>query len=220
MSQAILNIASNIQVNNHRIVGQQVSRSGLLRTAEYPTGQPWVFTVTPHQYLSYNNNRDTLQVIANNDRSEVFPIRFNDTNSGSSLLGWFTRLRGDPLETTLTYFSGKTISVFRGAGACPSGFVYRAGDLLQLPQTTAGGAYVYQVANDVPYTFGITNYTVNLHRPVIGNPASNNTIANGPDVVFAMVVEKYPNMVLQPSNGYDAYVGWDSNFIFRENLVG
>ena len=219
MTQAILNIASNIQVNNHRVVGQQVSRSGIVRTAEYPTGQPWVFTVTPHQYLSYSQNRDALQTIANVDRNEIFPIRFNDASSGSSQLGWFSKLRGASTGCTLTAVSGKTITIFQEPlGAVP--YVFRAGDLIQLPSTTAGGSYVYQVTSDVAYTPILSTYTVNLHRPVIGNPQLDQPCATGPDVIFVMLLEKYPNMVFQPSNGYDAYVGWDSNFIFRENIVG
>jgi hypothetical protein len=49
--QTIFNIQQNMSVNNRRMVGQQVSRGGQVRVAQYLTAVPWVFTVMPHNYL-------------------------------------------------------------------------------------------------------------------------------------------------------------------------
>ena len=51
--QTILDIHQSFSVNNRRVVGQQVSRSGQITVAQYLTSVPWVFTVRPHEYLYY-----------------------------------------------------------------------------------------------------------------------------------------------------------------------
>ncbi len=87
--QTILNISQSITVNNRRMVGQQYSRSGQVRTAQYVTSVPWVFTVRPHSYLYYPQVRDVIQTIDNLDRQTAATITFNTTN-----LQWFTEYKG------------------------------------------------------------------------------------------------------------------------------
>jgi hypothetical protein len=83
--QNVFEIQQSMTVNNRRTVGQQVSRSGQVRVAQYLTAVPWVFTVVPHNYLPYATSRDIIQTIDNLDRQLPETITFNSTN-----LNWFT----------------------------------------------------------------------------------------------------------------------------------
>jgi len=78
--QTILDISQTITVNNRRMVGQQYSRSGQVRTALYVTSVPWVFTVKPHSFLYYPQVRDVIQTIDNLDRQTAATITFSSTN--------------------------------------------------------------------------------------------------------------------------------------------
>ena len=82
--QTIFNIQQSMTVNNRRMVGQQVARSGYITVAQYLTAVPWVFTVTPHNYLYYPQVRDIIQAIDNKDRQLPEQISFAGTN-----LQWF-----------------------------------------------------------------------------------------------------------------------------------
>jgi hypothetical protein len=84
--QAVFEIQQSMTVNNRRTVGQQVSRSGQMRVAQYLTAVPWVFTVMPHNYLAYATSRQIIQTIDNLDRQLPETITFNSAN-----LSWFTR---------------------------------------------------------------------------------------------------------------------------------
>jgi hypothetical protein len=87
--QTIFDIQQSMTVNNRRTVGQQVSRSGQVRVAQYLTSVPWVFTVTPHNYLYYPQVRNIIQTIDNKDRQLPETISFASTN-----LSWFTAYQG------------------------------------------------------------------------------------------------------------------------------
>ena len=88
--QDIFEISESISVNNHRTVGQQVSRSGQMRVAEYLTAVPWVFVVKPHNFLYYPQARQILNNLEVADRELVNTVIFNSQN-----LRWFTAYQGD-----------------------------------------------------------------------------------------------------------------------------
>ena len=66
--QTIFDIQQSMTVNNRRMVGQQVARSGYITVAQYLTAVPWVFTIQPHAYLYYPQVRAIIQAIDNKDR--------------------------------------------------------------------------------------------------------------------------------------------------------
>lgn len=83
--QTIVDIQQSMTVNNRRTVGQQVTRGGQIRTAQYLTSVPWVFTIVPHNYLYYPQVRNVIQTIDNLDRELPANITFSGTT-----LSWFT----------------------------------------------------------------------------------------------------------------------------------
>jgi len=211
--QTILDISQTITVNNRRMVGQQYSRSGQVRTAQYVTTVPWVFTVKPHAFLYYPQVRDVIQTIDNLDRQTAATITFSSTN-----LQWFTVYQGELTSgqaAVLTLASvpaanATTISVGNLPAVGSSTIVFKAGDFIQL------GNYPYKVTAQVLRGSGST-VNVTLHRPVIGTPSAGTLTAVGSACTFNVVAEVCPTYTLKPmTNG--AFVEWDSDFVFRENI--
>ena len=211
--QTILDISQSITVNNRRMVGQQYSRSGQVRTAQYVTAVPWVFTVKPHSFLYYPQVRDVIQTIDNLDRQTAATITFSSTT-----LSWFTSYQGQLTSgqaAALTLASvpaanATTISVGNLPSVASSTIVFKAGDFLQL------GNYPYKVTAEVLRGSGST-VNVTLHRPVIGTPSVGTLTAVGSACTFSVVAEVCPTYTLRPmTNG--AFVDWDADFVFRENV--
>jgi len=195
--QTIFDIQQSMTVNNRRMVGQQVARSGYITVAQYLTAVPWVFTVSPHAYLYYPQVRDVIQAIDNKDRQLAESISFASTN-----LSWFTTNRGTA-----------TVSVLNGAPAAntqtlalTSNGTFKAGDFLQV------GGYVYKVTADS------AGSSVGIHRPLIGSPASGTSLTLGTACTFNVVAEVCPTYTLNPMTS-GAFVQWDAPFVFREYIT-
>jgi len=195
--QTIFDIQQSMTVNNRRMVGQQVARSGYITVAQYLTAVPWVFTVSPHAYLYYPQVRDVIQAIDNKDRQLAESISFASTN-----LSWFTTNRGTA-----------TVSVLNGAPAAntqtlalTSNGTFKAGDFLQV------GGYVYKVTADS------AGSSVGIHRPLIGSPASGTSLTLGSACTFSVVAEVCPTYTLNPMTS-GAFVQWDAPFVFREYIT-
>ena len=195
--QTILDIHETFTVNHRRTIGQQVSRSGQLRVAQYLTSVPWGVTVTPHTYLYYPQVRAVIQSIDNADRQNAQNITFN-----TATLEWFTKLQGTATTATLASTPAantQTLNITKNG-------TLLAGDFIQV------GGYVYKVTADA------ATATVNIHRPLIGTPSSGATVTLGKNVTFNVVAEQCPTYTLKPmTNG--AFVEWDGAFVFRENVA-
>jgi hypothetical protein len=213
--QTIFEIQQSMTVQNRRTVGQQVSRSGQVRVAQYLTSVPWVFTITPHNYLYYPQVRGVIQAIDNKDRQLPETISFASSN-----LSWFTAYQGGlttAQANALTLASvpaanSQTISVGNLPSVGSGVYVFKAGDFLQL------GLYPYKVTVDVLRGSG-TTVSVNLHRPVIGTPSVGTLSGVGSTCTFYMLAQQCPTYTLNPmTNG--AFVQWDAPFVFREDITG
>jgi hypothetical protein len=208
--QTIFEIQQSMTVNNRRTVGEQVSRSGQVRVAQYLTAVPWVFTVAPHNYLAYAPSRQIIQTIDNLDRQLPETITFSSAN-----LRWFTAYQGGAATTPTTVTLGATPaanSQILSLANLPvsTGAIFKAGDFIMI------GGYSYKITADVPYT-GSTA-TVSIHRPVIGTPLSGAAVACGNNCTFNVLAEKCPTYTLTPYPT-SALVNWDNAFVFRENIT-
>ena len=205
--QTVFEIQQSMAVNNRRMVGQQVSRSGYMTVAQYLTAVPWVFTVTPHNFLYYPQARQIIQAIDNKDRQLPETITFSSSN-----LSWFTRYQGDVTAPAFTLASTpapntQVLSMNVTAGA---GYAFRAGDFCMV------NGYTYKVTADVLRGTGVAS--VPIHRPLIGTPASGTTVYVGNNCTFTVVAEQCPTYTLTPmTNG--AFVNWNDAFVFREYIT-
>ena len=212
--QTIINIQQRMNVNNRRVVGQQVSRAGYLTTAQYLTAVPWVFTVQPHAFLYYPQVRDVIQSIDNADRQNPQNITFN-----TDTLSWFTAYQGSLTTgqanaltlSAVPAANSQTISVGNLPAVGNTVIIFKAGDFIQL------GSYVYKVTAEV-LRGATSTVSVNLHRPVIGTPTVGTLTAVGSAVVFPVVAESCPTYTLNPMTA-GAFVEWNGEFVFREYIV-
>lgn len=195
--QDIVEIQQSMTVNNRRTVGQQVSRSGQLRVAQYLTSVPWIFTIKPHAYLYYPQVRNIIQAIDNLDRQLPQDIIFSSDN-----LKWFTAMQGTATAATLASTPTANTQVL----TLSSNGNYKAGDFIHV------GGYTYKVTADSAGT------TVYIHRPLIGTPSAGATVTMGNAVTFNVVAEQCPTYTLNPMTD-GAFVQWDGDFIFRENIA-
>ena len=195
--QTIFEIQQSMTVNNRRMVGQQVARSGYITVAQYLTAVPWVFTVTPHNYLYYPQVRDIIQAIDNKDRQLPETITFNSTN-----LSWFTAMRGTATTATLNGTPTPNTQTL----ALTSNGTFKAGDFIMI------NGYTYKVTADS------SGSSVGINRPLIGTPASGTTVYLGNACTFTVVAEACPTYTLNPMTS-GAFVQWDAPFVFREYIT-
>lgn len=213
--QTILDIHQSVAVNNRRMVGQQLSRSGQVRVAQYLTSVPWVFTVVPHNYLYYPQARAIIQSIDNADRQNPQTITFSADN-----LKWFTDYQGGltfAAASALTLASvpapnSQNLTIGNLPTVASTTIVFAAGDFLQL------GIYTYKVTANVLRGTGST-VVVPIHRPVIGTPTTGTLAAVGKNVSFYVVAEACPTYKLNPMTD-GAWVEWEGEFVFREYITG
>jgi hypothetical protein len=195
--QTIFENQESMTVNNRRMVGQQVARSGFITVAQYLTAVPWVFTVTPNNYLYYPTARAIIQTIDNRDRQLPEVITFN-----SSLLSWFTQRLGTATAATLNGTPTPNTQTL----ALTSNGTFKAGDFIMV------GGYTYKITADS------AGSSVSIHRPLIGTPSSGATVSIGNACTFNVVAEVCPTYTLTPmTNG--AFVNWDQPFVFREYIT-
>ena len=195
--QTIFEIQQSMTVNNRRMVGQQVARSGYITVAQYLTAVPWVFTIQPHEYLYYPQVRGVIQAIDNKDRQLPETITFTSSN-----LSWFTKMQGTATAATL---NGTPTPNTQTLNLTSNG-TFKAGDFIMI------NGYTYKITADS------AGSTVGIHRPLIGTPTSGTTVYLGNACTFTVVAETCPTYTLNPmTNG--AYVQWDNPFVFREYIT-
>ena len=195
--QTIFEIQQSMTVNNRRMVGQQVTRSGYMTVAQYLTAVPWVFTVVPHNYLYYPQAREIIQTIDNNDRQLPEVITFTSSN-----LSWFLQMQGTATAATL---NGTPAANTQTLNLTSNG-TFKAGDFIMI------SGYTYKITADS------AGAVVNIHRPLIGTPSSGTTVYIGTQCTFNVVAEKCPTYTLTPMTD-GAFVNWDDAFVFREYIT-
>ena len=195
--QDIFEIQQSMTVNNRRMVGQQVTRSGYITVAQYLTAVPWVFTITPHNYLYYPQVRSIIQAIDNKDRQLPEVISFASDN-----LSWFLEMQGTATAATL---NGTPAANTQTLNLTSNG-TFKAGDFIMID------GYTYKITEDS------AGSTVSIHRPLIGTPTSGTTVYIGEQCTFNVVAEKCPTYTLNPMTD-GAFVQWDDAFVFREYIT-
>ncbi len=195
--QTIFEAQQSMTVNNRRMVGQQVARSGYITVAQYLTAVPWVFTVVPHNYMYYPQVRAIIQSIDNKDRELPETITFDSDN-----LSWFLEMQGTATSATL---NGTPTPNTQTLNLTSNG-TFKAGDFIMVD------GYTYKVTADS------AGSVVTIHRPLIGTPTSGTTVYMGTDCTFTVVAEKCPTYTLIPMTD-GAFVNWDDAFVFREYIT-
>lgn len=221
----ILSISESVGINDHRFVGQVISRNQRISTTEVLTVVPFSFDLQPMNYLLYSQNRGLLNSLRIPDKAQEQYLNFGTT-------GWtnYINYQGDLTEgqianTQWEITSANKVLVLGGLPAITSTkYIVKAGDFVQV------GRYAYIVTADVQRGSGST-VDIPVHRnlltpllspldAVIGQYGT--TVSMGgttyTGITFPVILREYPTYTLVPMNN-DSFIAWSGKFSAFEAVV-
>lgn len=221
----ILSVSETVGINDHRFVGQVVSRNQRISTSEIITVVPFAFELKPMNYLLYSQNRALLNSLRIPDKALEQYLNFSST-------GWvnYIKYQGDMTGLQIAACQWQTSSVNKTLvlGSLPSisssAYIVRQGDFCQV------GRYTYIATADVQRGAGAT-VNIPVHRNLITSLVSpiaavigqyGTTVALGGSsyvgVTFPVILREYPTYILVPMKD-DSFIQWSGAFQAFESVV-
>lgn len=223
--QTILAISESVGIDDHRFVGQSLSRNQRLSTSEILTVVPFMFELKPMNYLLYSQNRAVLSALRVADKALEQYLNFGST-------GWvnYIAYRGDMTSVQIaacqwqTSSAGKTLVLGNLPAIASTSFIVKVGDFVQIDR------YAYIVTADVQRG---TNGTVNIpvHRTclttltsplnaVIGQYGTTTALGGTTyvGITFPVILRDYPTKTLVPMTN-DSFIQWSGSFKAMENVL-
>lgn len=221
----ILSISESVGINDHRFVGQLVSRNQRISTSEVLTVVPFEFDMQPMNYLLYSQNRVLLNSLRIPDKALEQYLNFGAT-------GWnnYIAYQGDMTAVQIaacdwqTSSANKTLVLGDLPAISSTAYIVRAGDFCQV------GRYAYIATADVQRGGGAT-VNIPVHRNLIDALVSpvaavigqyGNTISLGGSVyvgvTFPVILRDYPTYTLMPFAN-DSYIQWSGSFRAFESVL-
>ena len=195
--QNIIDKCQQIEIDKRRIVGQTISRSQRIKTAERSTAQPWRFKITPPGMLPWTASRGFIQVIDFNDRVGEYEISLNNNSGMNYITAYMGSLTSAQLNSMTIHEVGTSSFTLTNLPSVGSGVVmFQPGDLIQ----PANSRYPYTVATTSTRGFNTTT-SVTLHRPVItseGITLQGLQLKVGNSCTWRVVVAGLPTYQLVP----------------------
>jgi hypothetical protein len=221
----ILAIAESVAINDHRFVGQMISRNQRISTSEILTVVPFEFGLKPMNYLLYGQNRGLLNSLRIPDKALEQYLNFGTT-------GWanYIQYQGDMTSGQIAAAAWQTASANKTLvlGDLPtissSLYIVKAGDFCQV------GRYSYIATADVVRGSGST-VNIPVHRSLIDAVTTpidavigefGTTVAMGgtqyTGITFPVILRDYPTYALMPYAN-DSYVQWSGEFKAFESVL-
>jgi hypothetical protein len=218
----VLSISESVGIDDHRFIGQMMSRNQRISTSEIIGVQPFGFDMKPMNYLLYSQNRPLLSTLRAADREYEQYLNFGVT-------GWvnYIAYQGDMTSVQIgscqyqTSSANKTIvlgSLPAIAGSFTSAsYIVKTGDFLQIDR------YSYIATADVQRGSGST-VNIPVHRTimttlasamnaVIGQYGTTQSIGGSTftGVTFPVILQDYPTYTLIPMTN-DSFIQWSGSF--------
>jgi hypothetical protein len=221
----ILAISQSVGINDHRFVGQLVSRNQRISTSEVLTVVPFEFEMQPMNYLLYSQNRSLLNSLRIPDKALEQYLNFGAT-------GWtnYIDYQGEMTGVQIaacnwqTASANKTLVLGDLPAISPTAYIVKAGDFCQV------GRYAYIATADVQRGGGST-VNIPVHRNLIDALVSpvaavigqyGNTISLGGSVyvgvTFPVILKEYPTYTLMPYSN-DSFIQWSGSFRAFESVL-
>lgn len=221
----ILAISETVGINDHRFVGQMLSRNQRISTSEVITVVPFSFDMKPMNYLLYSQNRALLNSLRIPDMALQQYLNFGTT-------GWsnYIAYQGDMTQGEIVGCQWQTSSANKNLvlGSLPSidasAYIVKAGDFCQV------GLYAYIATADVLRGASST-VTIPVHRNLITTVTSpinavigeyGTTVSMGGSVyigtTFQVILRAYPTYTLMPYAN-DSYIQWSGQFTAFESVL-
>jgi hypothetical protein len=195
--QNIIDKAQQIEIDRRRMVGQTISRSQRIKTAERSTAQPWKFKVTPPGSLPWTASRGFIEVIDFNDRVTEYEISLNNNPNMNYITSYMGAISQAQLNSLTIFSTGtSTITITGMPTVTSSTVIFARGDLIQ----PANSRYPYTVVNTVTRGSSTTT-SVTLHRPIITSEGINLVGQNlnvGNSCTWQIIVAGLPTYQLIP----------------------
>lgn len=223
--QTILSIAETVGINDHRFIGQMMSRNLKLSTSEVLTVQPFEFEIKPMDYLLYSANRGVLSALRTVDRQYENYLNFGSTGwlNYIQYLGDMTALQVAACQIQTS--SANKIIVLGSLPAITSTlFIVKTGDFIQIDR------YAYIATADVQRGAG-TTVNIPVHRTImtaLGAPMAavigqyGTTVSLGGStytgITFPVVMRDYPTYTLIPMTN-DSFIQWRGAFKCSEVIL-
>lgn len=221
----ILINSESVGINDHRFVGQVLSRNQRITTSEIMTVVPFSFEMKPNNYLLYSQSRDLLSVIRAADKALEQYLNFGVT-------GWvnYIKYQGDMTSGQISACQWQTSSANQTLvlGSLPSisasAYIVKAGDFCQV------GRYAYIATADVLRGSGST-VNIPVHRSLLTSLTSplsavigqyGTTVSMGGNtytgVTFPVILREYPTYTLVPMTN-DSFIQWSGKFVAFESVL-
>lgn len=216
--QTILSVAESIGINDHRFIGQMMSRNMRINTSEVITVQPFEFDIKPMNYLLYSKNRAVLSALRTVDREFESYLNFGST-------GWLNYIayRGDmtPIQLAACNFqvasTNKTIVLGSLPAISSSAYIVRTGDFLQINRysyiATADVQRGGSATVNIPVHRTIMTTLVSVLGAVIGQYGITTSLGGSTytGITFPVIMREYPAYSLIPMTN-DSFIQWAGSF--------
>jgi len=221
----ILSISESVGINDHRFVGQMISRNQRISTSEIQTVVPFAFELKPMNYLLYSDNRVLLNSLRTPDKALEQYLNFGATGWENYIAyqGDMTSVQIDATEWQ-TSSANKTLVLGSLPSISSSAYIVRVGDFCQV------GRYAYIATADVTRGGGST-VNIPVHRNLITTLTSTvgavigqygTTISLGGSsytgTTFPVILREYPTYTLIPMTN-DSFIQWSGNFSAFESVL-
>lgn len=218
---SILAISESVAINDHRFVGQMVSRNQQISTSEILTVVPFQFELKPNKYSLYSQSRSILANLRYYDKSLTQYMNFGST-------GWVNYIAYQGQMTSgqiaasqwQTSSSGKNLVLGNlplNSVMTPDKYIVKIGDFCQV------GLYSYIATADVLRGSAAT-VTIPVHRTLLTTVTTpinavigqyGTTVSMGGStytgVTFPVILREYPTYTLIPMTN-DSFIEWNGSF--------
>lgn len=203
--QWIIDYATNISMERKQIVSSTTSRGGITRTVARGS-QIYKFDVTLPDGLKWTTLRPLISQAEKLDKVTTAKIKLNDPGH-DYIVGYQGNASAPQTFKAQWLKNTNFINIVQGGGALTSGYMFRAGDFIQL----GTNGHVYNVTEDVPYN----TYTVRLHREIMEESNSLGTaefIKVGQECEWTVKCINFPSWTIYAHD----QVSWSGAFTFVE----
>ena len=212
--QYIIDNAQQIEIDRRRMVGQSISRSQRIKTAERSTAQPWKFKVTPPAQIPWTTGRVVAEAISTGDRVAEYEISLNN----SSGMNYITKYQGAMTSgqrsaLTIASTGTSTLVLTNLPAVSTSTVLFAAGDIIQ----PTNSRYPYAITDTVLRGSNTTT-NVLLNRPLItseGISLIGQTVLIGNSCTWQVVLTIMPTYSLV----YGQRMQYNGDFELIEKII-
>jgi hypothetical protein len=216
--QTILSVAESVGINDHRFVGQMLSRNMRINTSEVLTVQPFEFEIKPMNYLLYSQNRAVLSALRTVDKEYESYLNFGSTGwlNYVNYQGDMTGLQAAACQIEIAS-ANKTLVLGSLPSISSSAYIVKTGDFIQIDR------YAYIATASVQRGGGST-VNIPVHRTIMTTLVSpigavigqyGTTVSLGGStytgITFPVILREYPTYTLVPMTN-DSFIAWNGGF--------